>query len=51
VATGAGREVKVNPYSGTKRKEIGEEAIKQIKIVPDVLVTGGGSTGDGLRGC
>jgi hypothetical protein len=33
-----------------QREAIGEEAIKQIKIVPDVLVTGGGSAGDGLMG-
>lgn len=27
-----------------------EDPIKQIKIVPDVLVTGGGSAADGLMG-
>ncbi len=31
-------------------KAIGEEAIKQITIVPDVLVSGNGSAGDGLMG-
>ncbi|MDA8413726.1 MAG: hypothetical protein M0023_08045 [Desulfobacteraceae bacterium] len=33
-----------------QQEAVGEEANKQNKIVPDVLVTGGGAAGDGLMG-